>query len=433
MTDEIVERFKRAKKEKAIPDSRGPERFRDITQKTQIHDEIVEGYRRARKENRSVNAQENQRQRNIEMQRKEDEESVEEQILKGRKPDLGPSETEERTNRRHERDPRSWGEKRENEDSGLRINEAGQVRESDADIAGNLQQKRLGGGEMQRRSNETGSSQYPVRPGVADCRHYAKNGLCSYGSKCHFNHPPHLSPAFPKKMQDCKFFLKGYCKFGSSCSYIHSKEKDVAAEPMPQAQARAIPDSQERDPREFFQYVTDDTAVDYKRVGIEHEGEILLGWQRMEAEDIVQEQRQAQEIVQEQRQAQFNVQREVEESVEERIMRVNKLKQDSDSENVEKERQIEIQRKKKEERLKLDQIEETAKSNIWNRMQIIGVRDPAGTESKEKKPARDIESERRESRLKLEQMKPTVQFNEGDRVRDVLTELGFERKEGDGF
>ncbi|XP_024007989.1 trichohyalin-like [Eutrema salsugineum] len=82
MTDEIVERFKRAKKEKAIPDSRGPERFRDITQKTQIHDEIVEGYRRARKENRSVNAQENQRQRNIEMQRKEDEESVEEQILK---------------------------------------------------------------------------------------------------------------------------------------------------------------------------------------------------------------------------------------------------------------------------------------------------------------------------------------------------------------
>ncbi|XP_024007988.1 putative zinc finger CCCH domain-containing protein 9 [Eutrema salsugineum] len=300
---------------------------------------------------------------------------------KGRKPDLGPSETEERTNRRHERDPRSWGEKRENEDSGLRINEAGQVRESDADIAGNLQQKRLGGGEMQRRSNETGSSQYPVRPGVADCRHYAKNGLCSYGSKCHFNHPPHLSPA------------------------------------------RAIPDSQERDPREFFQYVTDDTAVDYKRVGIEHEGEILLGWQRMEAEDIVQEQRQAQEIVQEQRQAQFNVQREVEESVEERIMR----------ENVEKERQIEIQRKKKEERLKLDQIEETAKSNIWNRMQIIGVRDPAGTESKEKKPARDIESERRESRLKLEQMKPTVQFNEGDRVRDVLTELGFERKEGDGF
>ncbi|KAM0911702.1 hypothetical protein ACQ4PT_013308 [Festuca glaucescens] len=41
-------------------------------------------------------------------------------------------------------------------------------------------------------SSETGEmkSEYPRRPGVADCSYYVKFGTCRYGMKCWFNHPP---------------------------------------------------------------------------------------------------------------------------------------------------------------------------------------------------------------------------------------------------
>jgi hypothetical protein len=44
-------------------------------------------------------------------------------------------------------------------------------------------------------SSETGEmkSEYPRRPGLADCSYYVKFGTCRYGMKCWFNHPPYSS------------------------------------------------------------------------------------------------------------------------------------------------------------------------------------------------------------------------------------------------
>ena len=35
-----------------------------------------------------------------------------------------------------------------------------------------------------------GSETYPQRAGAPDCAYYMRTGVCGYGSRCRFNHPP---------------------------------------------------------------------------------------------------------------------------------------------------------------------------------------------------------------------------------------------------
>ncbi|WOK92981.1 zinc finger CCCH domain-containing protein 33-like [Canna indica] len=78
---------------------------------------------------------------------------------------------------------------------------------------------------------------YPCRPGEPDCNFYLRTGLCSYGSKCRYNHP---TPAEQETQQadelpqrdgqpDCQFFLKtGSCKYGRTCKYHHPQDRPDA-------------------------------------------------------------------------------------------------------------------------------------------------------------------------------------------------------------
>ncbi|CAH8389988.1 unnamed protein product [Eruca vesicaria subsp. sativa] len=71
-------------------------------------------------------------------------------------------------------------------------------------------------------------------PGARDCRQYLQTGVCSYGLKCRFNHPPptHIAPVLPQSVsrQNCKV-TKGSCKYGSGCRFTHSMGGD-GAEPI---------------------------------------------------------------------------------------------------------------------------------------------------------------------------------------------------------
>lgn len=99
---------------------------------------------------------------------------------------------------------------------------------------------------------------YPQRPGEPDCVYYLRNGLCGYGARCRFNHPPSrklgiasvrskeefseglreadwqcLDQAgskdhFPERIgqPDCQYYLRtGGCKYGATCKYHHPWER----------------------------------------------------------------------------------------------------------------------------------------------------------------------------------------------------------------
>lgn len=60
-----------------------------------------------------------------------------------------------------------------------------------------------------------GNELYPERPDEPDCVYYLRTGVCGYGSRCQFNHPPNRPPVI-------KFSLslsvdKVYCVFVSWC------------------------------------------------------------------------------------------------------------------------------------------------------------------------------------------------------------------------
>ncbi|KAL0700182.1 hypothetical protein Bca4012_056304 [Brassica carinata] len=157
-------------------------------------------------------------------------ESTSMEETKGQDTGLRTSESYGRTDRRRrERDPRSSREKREN--------------------------------ATQMRYDLGQSSEYPVRPGVADCQHYL-NGHCFFGRSCRFNHPPfqnflmgllslkhipqrnqmgldtvQVRPQLPESSQmrhemmqpspnpgarDCRQYLQnGKCSYGAKCRFNH--------------------------------------------------------------------------------------------------------------------------------------------------------------------------------------------------------------------
>ncbi|KAG6525920.1 zinc finger CCCH domain-containing protein 63-like isoform X1 [Zingiber officinale] len=97
------------------------------------------------------------------------------------------------------------------------------------------------GNEKDSQEDAKGSMNlYPERPGEPDCSFYTRTGLCNYGNKCKFNHPPvtmqegpliegtHHKDELPQRdgQPDCQFFLKtGTCKFGKNCKYHHARDK----------------------------------------------------------------------------------------------------------------------------------------------------------------------------------------------------------------
>ncbi|CAA7030644.1 unnamed protein product [Microthlaspi erraticum] len=247
--------------------------------------------------------------------------------------------------------------------------------------------------------------QYPVRPGAVDCKHYLRTGQCGYGSTCYYNHPPppRLAPELPERIN-----IDSPAKATPLELRADERIDETESGSMAKKRARTIPDSPE--------YVGDDAFAGYKPVRFV-EGEENIGWQRMEAEEIVEEQRERQSILLQRRLAQDNVQREniellqrreaEKETVEERRLREMHPQV---LENAEEERRRDIQRQRNEAKLRLDQ-------DIEERRQ---------REAEERR--KDIERQRREFRMKLEQMTPTVKFNEAIDIGELM---GF--KEGNGI
>ncbi|XP_018442996.1 zinc finger CCCH domain-containing protein 58 [Raphanus sativus] len=84
-----------------------------------------------------------------------------------------------------------------------------------------------------------GGEPFPERPDEPDCIYYLRTGVCGYGSRCRFNHPPNRAPVlggglrtepgeFPERMGQpvCQHFMRtGTCKFGASCKYHHPRQR----------------------------------------------------------------------------------------------------------------------------------------------------------------------------------------------------------------
>ncbi|RID41782.1 hypothetical protein BRARA_J01714 [Brassica rapa] len=83
-----------------------------------------------------------------------------------------------------------------------------------------------------------GGESFPERPDEPDCIYYLRTGVCGYGSRCRFNHPPNRAPVlgglrtepgeFPERMGQpvCQHFMRtGTCKFGASCKYHHPRQR----------------------------------------------------------------------------------------------------------------------------------------------------------------------------------------------------------------
>lgn len=82
----------------------------------------------------------------------------------------------------------------ENNESGLRMNGPGQVRnhadvlKQPRDVEMQQQQLRRHDETEWKRVNKVKSG-YKVRPGERICRSYLQTGLCDHGTNCLFNHP----------------------------------------------------------------------------------------------------------------------------------------------------------------------------------------------------------------------------------------------------
>ncbi|KAF3595524.1 hypothetical protein DY000_02023158 [Brassica cretica] len=335
--------------------------------------------------------------------------SIEE--TEGRNPDSGPSESNVRTDRRHERYPRSGAEKRENEPERHGLGEY-PVRIGVEDCYYYLKNGFCGYGLSCRfnhppmRHGMVQPSPYPVRPqlpessrmrhgmvqpspypGAGDCIQYLQTGQCSYGPKCRFNHPPSPcsygskcrynhppSPVLPQwvSRQICKFFQKGNCKYGSGCKFSHSMSGDGAeAEPMRQ-----------------------DTTWGKKRHAAKSSSR---PWKR---------ERQAHDL----------------EEHKQKKRKVENLRIDPNAQSGEGGSQT-------EQRL---EIPENFNVNAQEQADMERQNREAQEKAQEER-RRQIDNERRQARLRLERMQPRVLTNNVDQLREALPDIGIERKEGDGF
>jgi hypothetical protein len=85
---------------------------------------------------------------------------------------------------------------------------------------------------------------HPVRPGMPDCSFFVSSGLCKFGEKCKYNHPPEKAAIPPTGMVNGKYPIRpnkpvcqywtstGDCKFGEECSFNHPPEKCNPSGPL---------------------------------------------------------------------------------------------------------------------------------------------------------------------------------------------------------
>ncbi|KAG2320663.1 hypothetical protein Bca52824_013876 [Brassica carinata] len=195
-------------------------------------------------------------------------------------------------------------------------------------------------------------------PGARDCEQYLQKGQCSYGRRCRYNHPPtHLAP----------YFQKGGFKQGSSFEYDTSVRGD-GVEPTRQA-TTWVRRSDER------RYGTESSSRAEKRTRTIQDA----------SDDVVV----GQNSWLQRRRAQENVQRgnidcgQRRESEEERTLRERqahdpeeqkqkKRKEETlrlDQPNLEEQRKIDIERQRKEARMKIEQIKQTACFDDWSQVE----------------------------------------------------------------
>lgn len=78
----------------------------------------------------------------------------------------------------------------------------------------------------QLRHRGLNSKKLPMRPGMAPCQFFMRNGNCKYGQQCKWDHPElSIGPkGLPRRPGDqpCAFYLRtGACKFGLTCKFDH--------------------------------------------------------------------------------------------------------------------------------------------------------------------------------------------------------------------
>ncbi|XP_018510317.1 putative zinc finger CCCH domain-containing protein 9 isoform X1 [Brassica rapa] len=208
---------------------------------------------------------------------------------KERNMDLRSSKSDVRTHRRHKRDPRICAEKRDNKDSGLRINESHQThdhKESYADIqrARDVEMQQQGRHGSESKNKVKRNSGYQVHPGERICPSYLQTGLCEHGSNCLFNHPT------------CKFFRRGFCKDGSDCKFIHAKNNEALR--LPNTMRQPLSHPKDRDGADTMRQGSGrhETESAYrpeeKKYNDPQEQRDNTEWQRGEAQENVHEHRQ---------------------------------------------------------------------------------------------------------------------------------------------
>jgi hypothetical protein len=84
----------------------------------------------------------------------------------------------------------------------------------------------------------------PIRPGMPDCTFFMRSGLCKFGEKCRYNHPPEKAAIPPTGMVNGKYPIRpnkpvcqywtstGDCKFGKECTFNHPPEKCNPSGPL---------------------------------------------------------------------------------------------------------------------------------------------------------------------------------------------------------
>ena len=85
---------------------------------------------------------------------------------------------------------------------------------------------------------------HPIRPGQPDCSFFVSSGLCKFGEKCKYNHPPEKAAIPPTGMVNGKYPVRpnkpvcqywsttGDCKYGDECSFNHPPEKCNPSGPL---------------------------------------------------------------------------------------------------------------------------------------------------------------------------------------------------------
>ncbi|XP_023632952.1 putative zinc finger CCCH domain-containing protein 9 isoform X2 [Capsella rubella] len=176
-----------------------------------------------------------ERSRNVEMQRRgHEKESSSVEKTMGPPPVMGLSYLGRMSYERTDGTvSRYLPEKKGKEDSVLRINEAGQIRDyqnSYTDTREVLQKKTPPRDSESQWIFDERTQRRLLKRTATVCRRCCP---CRNGRSCRYNHPTQI-PQVRTTVPICKYLMKGYCKLGSVCGFQHINDRN-GPEPMHQA------------------------------------------------------------------------------------------------------------------------------------------------------------------------------------------------------